>query len=132
MQKISNKWSALFAITAVAFLLTGCGAAPVKNVDSNIVPSNVQSAEQVKQAIKRAGTGLGWMIKEVDSNTLQGTLMLRKHIAQITIPYSKSNYSLMYKTSENLNYNAEDKTIHKNYNGWIQNLDRAIQVQLTL
>ena len=72
------------------------------------------------------------MIKEVDSNTLQGTLMLRKHIAQITIPYSKSNYSLMYKTSENLNYNAEDKTIHKNYNGWIQNLDRAIQVQLTL
>ncbi|MEA3404238.1 MAG: hypothetical protein U9R28_00675 [Pseudomonadota bacterium] len=94
------------------------------------MPTNIKSTEQVKKAINIAGSGLGWMIKEVDGGTLQGTLLLRKHVAQITIPYSEKEYSLLYKASENLKYDAEAQTIHKNYNGWIQNLNRAIQVQL--
>ena len=32
--------------------------------------------------------------------------------------------------SSNLQYDG--KTIHSNYNGWIQNLDKAIRTQLTL
>jgi hypothetical protein len=130
MQRLSKKILSTFSVLATAILLTACGAKPVKNVESNAVPSNIKSAEQVKLAIQRAGTGLGWMIKEKDSHTLEGTLLLRKHIAQITIPYSKTEYSLLYKTSENLSYDQEANTIHNNYNGWIMNLDRAIQLQL--
>ncbi len=130
MQKLSKKWTSLLAIVATSFLLTACGGTPVKNVESSAVPNNIKSASDVKKAIQRAGTGLGWMIKEVDGQTLQGTLLLRKHVAQISIPYSKTEYSLLYQSSEELNYDESAKTIHKNYNGWIMNLDRAIQVQL--
>lgn len=130
MRKYSKQLISMFAIAFAALVLSGCGATPVKDVESSLVPSNVKSSEQVKQAIVRAGAQLGWGIKEVDNKNLQGTLMLRKHVAQISIPYSAKEYSLIHKTSENLKYNAADNTIHKNYNSWIENLDRAIQVQL--
>lgn len=130
MKNYSKKLISMFAIAFTALVLTGCNATPVKNVESNTVPSNVKNSSQVKQAIITAGAQLGWMIKEVDSKNLQGTLMLRKHVAQISIPYSAKEYSLVHKASENLKYDAEENTIHKNYNSWIVNLDRAIQVQL--
>lgn len=130
MNQISKKWTSILALVAASFLLTACGVKPVKNVESKVVPNNIQSSAQVKQAIQRAGRGLGWIIKEVDEDTLEGILLLRTHMAKITIPYSKNEYSLLYKSSEDLDYDGEAKTIHSNYNGWITNLDRAIQVQL--
>ncbi len=130
MLKVPKKWTSLLGLVAVSFLLTACGVKPVHEVESKIVPSNIKSAAQVKQAIQRAGIGLGWIIKEVDGDTLEGILLLRTHMAKITIPYNKSEYSLLYKSSEKLDYDQEAKTIHSNYNGWIMNLDRAIQVQL--
>ena len=45
------------------------------------------------------------------------------------IPYSTARYSITYKSSENLQ--AANGTIHKNYNGWIQNLTRGINAQLS-
>lgn len=130
MNQISKKWTSILALVAASFLLTACGVKPVHEVESKTVPSNIQNSVQVKQAIMRAGNGLGWIIKEVDANTLEGVLFLRKHVAKITIPYSSSQYSLLYKSSEQLDYDADAKTIHSNYNGWIMNLDRAIQAQL--
>lgn len=121
----------LLPLAFMAFTMTGCKSKPVKNVESQAVPSTVQSANEVKDSIIRAGASLGWIIKEKDTSTLQGTLLLRDHVAKIKIPYSKSSYSLIYQGSEKLDYNAEEKTIHSNYNGWIQNLDRNIQLQLS-
>ncbi|MBD3755859.1 MAG: hypothetical protein IE937_09505 [Gammaproteobacteria bacterium] len=121
-----------FAAALVAFTLTlvGCGAAPVQNYEAQPVPTNIKSAEQVKQAIRRAGANLGWIISE-DGDKLKGTLNLRSHQAVISIPYSTTSYSLIYKNSVNLDYDAEKGTIHKNYNGWMQNLNNRIQVQLS-
>lgn len=121
-----------FAAAVVAFTLTlaGCGASPVQNYEAQPVPTNVKSAEQVKQAIRQAGVGLGWIISE-DGDKLKGTLNLRSHQAVISIPYSKTSYSLIYQNSINLDYDAEKGTIHKNYNGWMQNLNNRIQVQLS-
>ena len=45
--------------------------------------------------------------------------------------FIKGSYSIDYKNSLNLKYDSTKNTIHKNYNGWIQNLDNAIQVQLS-
>jgi hypothetical protein len=130
MQKTAKKWTSLLALVAVSFILTACGVKPVHEVASKVVPSNIKNSDQVKQAIERAGMGLGWIIKEVDGDTLEGSLYLRAHLAKITIPYSSSQYSLLYKSSVNLDFDEEAKTIHSNYNGWIMNLDHAIQVQL--
>ncbi len=133
MLKINlKKTLLLLPLLFVTFTMTGCKSQPVKNIESNAVPSTVKSANDVKDAIIRAGSSLGWVITEKDASTLQGTLLLRSHLAKIKIPYSKSSYSLLYQESRNLEFNPEDKTIHSNYNGWIQNLDRNIQIQLSV
>jgi len=126
-----KKVALVFSAVLLAVTLTGCKSKPVKNVDAQALPSTVTSASQVKDAIIRAGKTLGWVIKEKDAQTLKGTLSLRKHIAHITIPYSETSYSLLYRGSKNLDYDAEAMTIHSNYNGWISNLDRQIQIQLS-
>ncbi|WP_321324036.1 hypothetical protein [Thiomicrorhabdus sp.] len=122
----------IFSAFLLTLSLSGCGTKPVHDVEQHAVPSNIQSSKQVKDAIIRAGASLGWIIKVKDKTHLEGTLLLRTHVAKISIPYSKDSYSLIYQSSENLNYNPEDKTIHSNYNGWISNLDRNIQVQLSV
>ena len=87
------------------------------------------SKEEVRAAILRAGATLGWQMKDEGPNMLVGTLMLRTHTAVVEIPYSSSNYSIIYRSSTNLNESGGK--IHKNYNGWIQNLTRGINAQLT-
>ena len=42
--------------------------------------------------------------------------------------HKNKNYSINYKDSTNLDYDGTN--IHRNYNGWIANLDRAIKTQL--
>lgn len=49
-------------------------------------------------------------------------------MAQVDIPYNAKAYSIQYKNSANLKYDGV--SIHSNYNGWVQNLDRAIQSRL--
>ena len=85
--------------------------------------------DQVKSAIIRAGAGLGWVMKEAGPGKLTANLAVRKHTAQIEIPYSSKSYSINYKDSTNLD--AADGQIHKNYNGWIQNLNKNINAQLS-
>ena len=124
--------AALIGIAVAGF--AGCRAAPVMDiVDAPVVePAGGQklTADQVKVAIQRAGATLGWQIKEVQPFLLEGTLTLRSHVAVVNIPYSAERYSIVYKDSTNLNYDGT--SIHSNYNGWVQNLDKAIKAQTGL
>lgn len=86
--------------------------------------------DQVRAAILRAGVALGWQLKDEGPNLLVGTLQLRKHTAVVEIPYSTGKYSIKYRSSVNLEETGG--TIHKNYNGWIQNLTKGINVQMAL
>ncbi len=119
-------------IAVAVLLLVGCKSAPIYNVSDAPVDASIKNltAENMKKAIMRAGLSLNWQIKNVGPGKLVGTLFLRKHMAKIDIPYSKDGYSLLYRDSNQLNYKPDTGEIHKNYNGWIQNLDRAIQSQL--
>jgi hypothetical protein len=120
----------IFAIIFIAVLLGACRTATVYEVKDAAVVSNAPkiSKDDVRKAIVRAGSGLGWQIKDNGPNALIGTLMLRDHVAIVDIPYSEKHYSINYKNSTNLNYDGT--TIHSNYNGWVQNLSKAINVQL--
>jgi hypothetical protein len=68
-------------------------------------------------------------MKEAGPGKVTATLLIRKHTAEIEIPYSPTSYSITYKSSVNLD--EGDGQIHKNYNGWIQNLNRGINAQLS-
>ena len=119
---------------AAAALLLACQTtgAPIYNVTDEAVamPSGKHlSAGQVRTGIMTAGTALGWRIADAGPGRLEGTLHLREHTAVVDIPYSASKYSILYKSSEKLD--ATGGTIHRNYNGWVQNLDRQIRAELS-
>ena len=111
-----------------SFVFTACGSAPIYNIKTKI--DSPKSSATTYQAIRSAGKSLGWKINRIRPGVAQGKLYLRKHIAVIRINYSKYSYSIKYVKSTNLKYNATKQTIHTNYNGWIQNLDNAINTRL--
>ena len=120
------------ALACAAVTMTGCyTAAPIMNVSNTTVigPAGTPlSAEQVRGAIIRAGASLGWVIVDARPGVLNGRLVLRTHTADVEIPYSPTSYSITYKSSINLDEGGGK--IHRNYNGWIQNLNRNINAQL--
>lgn len=127
--KIKQNYIVIIA-TALLMILAGCRSNPVYNVDqAPIHISGKHNDSDVKKAITRAGAGLGWVMKEKKPGHIEGTLFLRSHVAIIDIRYNKKSYSITYKDSQNLNYDGTN--IHNNYNGWVQNLDRQIQAQLS-
>ena len=119
-------------VLATAIGLAACGTlAPIQNVDNASVASAATkplSSAQVREAIVRAGAGLGWIMKDAGAGKLNGTLILRTHTADVQIAYSPTTYSIGYKSSINLQESGGK--IHRNYNGWIQNLNRGIAAQL--
>ena len=116
--------------SVVVLLLVGCRTAPIKNIDSaQFAVSGKHSTKDITKAIIRGGASLGWIMKSVENGHMIGTLLLREHVAIVDITYDDNSYSIKYKDSQNLDYDGE--TIHSNYNGWITNLNRNIQAQIS-
>ena len=127
-----TKRLAAAAIAAGMLAIAGCTLQPIQNLSDVPVTTNSGkrlSAAQVRSAIITAGTSLGWQVKDEAPGRLLGTLHLRTHTAVVEIPYSASKYSILYKSSENLD--AANGQIHRNYNGWVQNLDRTIRTEIS-
>lgn len=121
----------LVLLALVALSLAGCRTEPIIDQGPTPIPPKA-TQDQVKQAIISAGAGLGWVMKEQAPGMIIGTLPLRDHVAVVEIPYTSRNFSIRYKDSTNLNFNSADHTIHKNYNSWVANLNRAISAHLSM
>ena len=116
-------------LLASAVLLAGCRTAPIYNATDVAIPSGKQlTMQEVQSGIVRAGEKLGWAMRVVKPGEIEGRLALRTHLAVVSIPYTQKSYSIVYKSSENLNHDGSQ--IHSNYNGWIQNLERKINAEL--
>ena len=114
---------------SLALTLGACTTKSVLNVtDTPISTGKALQASQVQLAIVTAGGVLGWQIVELKPGMMQGTLQLRDHTAVVEIPYTTTNYSILFKSGGNRN--EKDGQIHKNYNGWVQNLDKGITAAL--
>ncbi len=131
---MKNTLIRLLLVTLAAAVVIGCRPTqPVYNVsNASVVASTGQNVtqNQVKQAITRAGAGLGWVMRDQAPGHIVGTLNLRQHMAMVDIKYDAKSYSITYRDSQQLNY--ADGQIHQNYNGWVQNLQQAINTQLNL
>lgn len=126
-----SKPATLFLSLVFALALGACATKPIYSVnDAPVISANGKSLEknQVRTAIISAGVSLGWQVVEVKPGMLQGTLKLRDHTAVVDIPYSATKYSILFKSGINLG--EKDGQIHKNYNGWVQNFDKAIRALL--
>ena len=123
----------LVACLAVV-IVTGCrGAGQIYNVKEAPIASSTGkelTLDQVGKAIMDAGIGLKWIMVVTKPGQIVATQNARSHTAIVDIAYTTKTYSMTYKDSVNLNYNAEKQTIHQAYSGWIQNLDNAIKGRL--
>ena len=115
--------------------LVGCrGGGQIYNVKDSAVQTATgkqASLEDVQKAIIAAGSGLGWQMTVAKPGEIVGTLNVRSHQAIVSIPFTAHAYSILYKDSTNLKYDAGKQTIHENYTGWIKRLDDAIRSRLT-
>jgi len=121
----------LLIVSATMLGLVACTSAPIQNVPQTPVVTATgkpPTADQVRSAIVRAGNGLGWQMTPTDPGLVTGRIALRGHTAVVDVRYTPSNYSITYKDSTNLDYNGTQ--IHKNYNGWVENLNRDIRANL--
>lgn len=112
-------------------LLSGCTTKPVYKVENENIPNPSSarlSLNDVEKAILSASQKRGWSARLIKPGLIEASLAVRSHRAAVEIQYSQSNYSINYKSSENLDY--EDGNIHRNYNTWIMRLSRTIQSEL--
>ncbi len=127
---------AITLVMCVLFItVMGCrGGAQLYQVKDSPVQTATgkqPSLDDVQKAIITAGAGLGWQMAVVKPGEIVGTLNIRTHQAIVSIPFTTKSYSILYKDSTNLKYDAEKQTIHENYSSWIQRLDGAIRSRLT-
>lgn len=130
-KKMKTLLKSLFILVVVGLVLSGCRTSAVYNVEKSSIAAKT-TEDKVFEAIKRAGYAKGWIITKVKPGLAEGKIALRKHMATVEIPYSSKSFSIVYKNSMNLNYDSTKGTIHQNYNGWIQNLENAIAVELSM
>jgi len=125
---------ALFACVMFVAVM-GCRAGgqiyQVKDAPVQSASGKSLSIEDVQKTIVAAGAGLGWQMAVAKPGEIIGTLNIRNHQAVVSIPYTTKSYSILYKDSNNLHYDAEKQTIHQNYSSWVQRLDGAIRSRMT-
>ena len=127
-----SKLSNVIILSAVAILLIACAPTPIQNIEN--APVNASSANydlsDVTKAIKAAGVGLGWQMKEETPGHIVGTLNVRRHTAVVDITYTLDDFSISYRDSTNLKYNPGTNSIHSSYGKWVGNLNNAIDARL--
>lgn len=118
------------AVGMLLLAVSACRNAPVYNVQSAALaaPSYATLAD-VSDAVRSAGADLGWQMIEEGPGRFTGRLALRSHVAVVDITFTTRTLSIVYRDSTNLNYDGTN--IHSNYNGWIHNLQNAIQSKVS-
>lgn len=124
MKKIC-KWLTAFVVVGA---LAGCArTAPIDNIQTSVGAG--YSETQVKNAIFKAGVEREWIMNEAGRGVIKARQQSRDHVAEVRINYSASGYSITYDNS--LNMQASGGKIHRNYNRWVNNLNKDIQVNLS-
>ena len=127
----TTRWAGII-VSVLVLLAAGCrGNLPVYNVsDAPVAASRANpSLDDVGKAIQRAGAALSWQMRQTKPGHILGTLVVRTHTAVVDVYYNVKSYSIQYKESVNLNYDG--RNIHRNYNMWIEDLDKGIRAQLS-
>ena len=128
-------WSGVLVACVVLAAVVGCRGGgvlyQVKDAPVQTASGKEATMGEVQKAIIGAGAALDWQMAVVKPGEIVGTLNVRSHQAVVSIPYTTKNYSILYKDSNNLKYDAKNQTIHANYLSWIQRLDNAIRSRLT-
>ncbi|MBH0182244.1 MAG: hypothetical protein HP490_11355 [Nitrospira sp.] len=127
---INRKVGSVLFVGLSLIILVGCRTSALMEIRDAAIPAAVGhnlTMDQVAKGIVAAGSKHGWAMKTESPGHIVGTLLIRSHMAVVDIPYTASSYSIIYKDSSNLSYDAGSKKIHANYSSWVRNLHVSIQ-----
>ena len=111
-------------------------AKPIENIVDKPVPAKLDGSgrqvEEVRDAIVNGCRAKGWTpVMDGDSQIKCSITVRGKHFVEVNIPFTESQYSILYSDSRVMDYDAEKQRIHRNYNRWIILLSDTIQRQFT-
>ncbi|MBF0460363.1 MAG: hypothetical protein HQL87_03115 [Magnetococcales bacterium] len=105
--------------------VSGCAhTVPLHNVHQSPITNKELTLDQISQRIQKAGKDQGWSMEEKTPGKISGVLNRRTHVAEVVVSYSKESFDIDYAGSSQLKYDGQ--TIHKSYNQWVLDLERAI------
>ncbi len=118
----------------VLLSLASCGRnQPLVNVEAApFRASENADLGQMTAAIVAAGTGRGWNMVPQSPGNIKGDILVRgKHEVVVDIVYDTENFSILYDSSNNMNYQLRDgeRRIHPSYMKWIKYLRQDIQAR---
>jgi hypothetical protein len=129
---MSFKNLVLAVLCASAVFLIGCNkTVPLINYENSpiVTVGGKADMDKIKKAIIVAGTRIGWQMQPVTDGHIVGSLFTRGHMAKVDIKYNQDTYSITYKDSSNLLYDGSE--IHRQYNNWVDRLNRQIRAELS-
>lgn len=122
-----------FACITLCLSSWAFAAEPIQNLLDVPVPVNLDGStpklEDVKKAIISGCRARGWtpVLGQTGNLITASQLVRSKHFAEVDISYSEKSYSIVYKSSRDLDYDEKKQKIHRNYNKWVVILSNAIQ-----
>ncbi len=131
-------WAVIAAILASATPAYGARPpVPVQDFPDQAVGTasgKKPTLEQVAQAITAAATSKQWAVaKQADGSLLATRVVKGKHTIVATVSFTPERYSVLYHSSDNMNYQVLNgvPSIHPNYNVWARELVEAIRVEVS-
>jgi hypothetical protein len=121
----------VLALTLLGLTSLACQTQPVYEVDRAIIPNEPDwTLEDMTRAVQRAGARRGWDMRIIKPGMIEGRIRKPSTQAIVDIDYTANEFSIHYKSSENLGH-AGDR-IHSRYNRWVYNLERDIRREFLL
>ena len=128
-----NKKLVIVLLLVPVLALAACKRAPLVNVESAPLGASADATlERVADAIKRAGASQAWQLTEQNPGHFVGRLdIASKHTAVVSITYDTKVFSIIYESSNNLNFKVERSVtyIHPGYMTRVDRLKHRIQAE---
>lgn len=126
--------SPFFALALLLASVPSSAGSPIQDMIDVPVPIRADGGrfaiEEVRAAIIKGSQTRLWTVEFVGDGVIRAKLNVKnRHYAVVEIPYSELTYSIIYVSSENLDYNPTRQSIHRNYNKWVLQLSTMINSQ---
>ena len=126
--------SRFFAWAVVAVAVAACASAQLPVHNFSAVPIGAKSSptlDQVGKVIVKAGAAAGWQMSEIKPGVLIGTYKIRTHTAIVEVTHDTATYNITFQQGDpGLRYDPKEKTIHQQYNVWVEALETVIRSHL--
>ena len=110
-------------------------AARLENLEGLAVPERTDGTgftlDEVQALIMQGCARRQWTPEFEGDAVITCSILVRgRHYVKVEIPFSETDYSILYRDSEEMDYDEERQRIHRKYNGWVNNLRLMIDRQL--